>query len=77
MDTGTVVGLFAGAAVVLGLGIFALVLSIKGFFSSTEPDIRAGGAKIGRPGLVVFLVLGIVFTIAGVGLLVGAIRAVT
>jgi hypothetical protein len=81
VDSGTVIGLFAGAAVMLGLGVVALVLSIKGLASSAEPDIRARSqgreAKIGRTGLVVFLLLGVVLVIAGVALLVAAIRGVS
>jgi len=80
MDTGTVIGLFVGAAVMLGLGILAVVLSIKGLASSEEPDIRArsGGreAKIGRPGLILFLILGAGLIVAGIALLIAAIRGI-
>lgn len=81
VDTGTVIGLLAGAAVALGIGILALVLSIKGLASSAEPDIRArasgGETKIGRSGLVVFLVLGVIMVIAGIALLIAALRGVS
>jgi hypothetical protein len=80
MDSGTVIGLFVGAAVMLGLGILALVLSIKGLASSAEPDIRArsrhGAAKIGRAGLVAFVILGVILAIVGVALVVAAIRGI-
>ena len=65
----------------LGLSILALVLSIKGLASSAEPDIRARArnreTKIGRSGLVVFLVLGALLGIVGIALLIAAIRGVS
>lgn len=80
MDTGTAIAVFAGAAVFLGLGIFALVISIKGLASSAEPDISAhsGGqsAKVGRSGLFIFIILGILMVIVGIGLLVAGIKGV-
>ena len=81
MDTGTIIGLFAASAVFLGLGIFALVMSIKGLASSDEPDITVhssgGSAKIGRSGYFVFVVLGIIAMIVGVALLVYVIKGVS
>jgi hypothetical protein len=60
------------------LGGLALVLSIKGLASGAEPNITTNfGQRVGRPGLVVFLVLGAVFAIAGGGFLIAAIKAIT
>jgi hypothetical protein len=81
VDTFSIIGTFVGAALFLGLGIFALVMSIKGLASTDEPDISVsssgGTTKVGRPGLFVFLILGVLAAIVGVALLIAGIKGAT
>jgi hypothetical protein len=80
MDTGTAVGLFGGAAAFLGLGTFALVMAIKGLLAAAQPDITVSAqgqqARIGRSGLLVFVVLGVLAIIVGIAILIAAIKGV-
>ena len=82
MDTFSIVGVFIGAAVFLGLGIFALVMSIKALASPVEPDITVssssgGSTQVGRQGLIIFIVLGVLAVIVGVALLIAGIKGAT
>jgi hypothetical protein len=71
MSGGTIAGYIAGIVVCLGLGGLALVLTIRALASSEEPDITTNtGQKMGRSGLLIFLVLGVIFVIAGIALIV-------
>ena len=79
-DTGTTVGLFAGAAAFFALGTFALVMAIRGLFAAKEPDIAVsasgGRARVGRSGLLFFVVLGVLLILAGVAILIAAIKGI-
>ena len=79
MQTGTVIGLIAAGAVLIGLGLFAVIMTIKGMLAAKEPDVQmrmnnGRGVQLGRPGLVVLTILGIVLVVAGIALLVNGIR---
>ena len=76
LDAGSVIGLIAGIIVTLGLGGFALIKSIWTLASSDVPDITAGGKQIGRTGLVVFLVLGLILVVVGIALIVALAKGV-
>jgi hypothetical protein len=74
MSTGTAVGVLIGGLVMLGLGIFAIVMAGRAMGSSATPDVSVGGAQVGKSGLIVFIVLGIVFAIVGLVLGIDGIR---
>lgn len=76
-DTGNTVMMWIGAVVLLGLGGFVTIFTIYKMASGDNVDISAGGSQIGRQGLIVFLILGILVLVAGIACLVGAIKAVS
>ena len=80
-DIGTIIGLWVGTALFLGLGGFALIFAIYKLASGADVDITASSstgqsAQIGRGGLIAFIILGGLGVIVGIALLVAAIRAV-
>jgi uncharacterized membrane protein YidH (DUF202 family) len=74
MDAFKTIGLFVGAAVVLGLGIFVSVVSIKKMASSFQPGTSSGGSRLW---VFVRLILGVLVVSVGVALLIAGIVRVT
>ena len=74
MDAFKTIGLFVGAAVVLGLGIFVSVVSIKKMASSFQPGTSSGESRLW---VFVRLILGVLVVSVGVALLIAGIVRVT
>lgn len=81
MNTGTAIVVLVVSLLLLGLGLFAIIMAGRALFGGGDPDVRvsSGGleARAGKTGLLVFIVLGILLVIGGVGLLVTGIRGLT
>ena len=59
------------AVACFGLGGFILFMTIKALNAPEEPDITINtGQRLGRSGLLVFLVLGVIIVIVGIALIV-------
>ena len=78
MDAFPTIGLFVGAAVLLGLGVFVFVVSIKKMASSFPPSTSSGGTtNVSRLWLFVRLILGLLVASVGGALLIAGIVRVT